>query len=177
MGECSQPPAHLSLRGWFHGFKSVTKALCKMILGETVNVDTRAASKYPSFLQHLLGEGWQTLGQVCNVNENAIYWRKGQSWHVYIACHICSYPGRKFFKDRFTVLFCLNACGTPRIKPTVIHCCCLCYLNSWQVVTQTLFLLVHRDKLLQLCLDLCVEQLGEVGILNTSTKQRPGDWS
>ena len=114
-----QPPLFLASKGWVDKFMLQHKVTSNQISGET---DRPAAHAYPESLKNLIEEGQYTPDQIFNMDEANFYW-KTMPTRTFITAKSARVRGRKAIKERFTLLFAMNASGTCRLKPTVIHCC------------------------------------------------------
>ena len=90
------------------------------ISGEAASANQGAASDYPDTLKNIIEEGQYTADQIFNMDETNFYW-KTLPRRMFITEKCVKIRGRKAMKERFTLLFAMNASGTCRLKPTVIH--------------------------------------------------------
>ena len=120
MTHVESPQPFVASKGWLRTFNKRHNLHRKKFTGEGESADKEAASRYPDFLQSVLLEGGYSPSQVYNADETGLVWKKMPE-STYISRHTKKSPGRKAYKDRFTLLLCVNASGTHKMKPTVVH--------------------------------------------------------
>uniref|UniRef100_UPI00358ECFDF tigger transposable element-derived protein 1-like n=1 Tax=Myxine glutinosa TaxID=7769 RepID=UPI00358ECFDF len=115
-----QPPVFLASKGWVDKFMSRHKVKSVKISGEAASGDKSAAREYPESLKNIIDEGQSTPDQIFNMDETNFYW-KAMPRRTFITTKSAKVRGRKAIKERFTLLFAMDASGTCRLKPTVVH--------------------------------------------------------
>ena len=118
--DVASPQPFGASKGWLRSFNKRHNLHRKKFTGESVSADANAASAYPAFFRDIMLEGGYTADQVYNADETGLIWKKMPD-STYIARETKKAPGRKAYKDRFTLLLCCNASGTHKMKPTVVH--------------------------------------------------------
>lgn len=115
-----QPPVFQASSGWVQKFKARHNIKSCVISGEAASADQEAAGEYPESLKNIIEEGQYTPDQIFNMDETNFYW-KTMPRRTFITAKSAKVRGRKAIKERFTLLFAMNASGTCRLKPTVVH--------------------------------------------------------
>ena len=115
-----QPSPFAASRGWFDRFAARRKITNVKICGEAASANVDAAREYPEQLRHIIEEGQYTPDQIFNMDETNFYW-KSMPRRTFITARSARCRGRKAIKERFTLLLAMNASGSCRLKPTIVH--------------------------------------------------------
>ncbi|XP_061435415.1 tigger transposable element-derived protein 1-like [Lethenteron reissneri] len=118
-------------RGWFERFKKRSGLGSLNPPCEAAGVDGEAASAsasssagsaagYPDVLRGVIEEGGYVPGQVFNVDETELYWKRMPA-RTSIAAEEKTAPGFKAAKDRLTLLLAANASGDLKLKPLLVY--------------------------------------------------------
>lgn len=106
--------------GWLYNFLKRKKIRNVRLTGEGHSADEIAAREFPQILEGIISDGDYHPDCVYNMDEaGLVYKRMPKS--TFIAKTVKQARGRKADKTRFTVVFCVNATGTHKVKPMVIH--------------------------------------------------------
>ncbi|GAB0099925.1 tigger transposable element-derived protein 1 [Sergentomyia squamirostris] len=106
--------------GWLRGFVQREQLRNIKLNGEAESADFEAAEKYPTELAEIIRDGGYSLGQIFNVDEIGLLYKKMPT-RTYLSKDEKSMPGQKAAKDRVTILFGGNADGSCKLKPMLIH--------------------------------------------------------
>lgn len=88
--------------------------------GERASADEEAARSFPTILKGLIEEGGYNKHQIFNLDETRFYY-KTMPRSTYVAESQKQARGRKLDKSSFTLMFTLNASGSLKMKPVVVH--------------------------------------------------------
>ncbi|XP_045103989.1 tigger transposable element-derived protein 1-like [Portunus trituberculatus] len=113
------PPPFSASNGWFSRFKkrhSFKRARC---LGETADASTEEVESFIGVLKQMIEDGGYDLRQIFNADETGFHWK--QQPKSTIIAKERKPRGHKESKQRFSVLFTVNATGDCKMKPLVLY--------------------------------------------------------
>ncbi|XP_050706510.1 tigger transposable element-derived protein 1-like [Eriocheir sinensis] len=113
------PPPFSASSGWFSRFKkrhSLKRARC---LGEAADAPTHEVESFTDVLKQLIEGGGYDLRQIFNADETGFHWK--QQPRSTIIAKQKKPRGHKESKQRFSVLFTVNATGDCKLKPLVLY--------------------------------------------------------
>jgi hypothetical protein len=118
--------------GWLQKFKMRHGIRQLSIQGESMSADHSAIPSFLLELQKLVTENDLVLDQIYNADETGLFWKLLPNKTLTPAFEKTA-SGQKKFKDRITVLTCVNACGTHKLKLLLIgksvHPRCFKHIN------------------------------------------------
>ena len=88
--------------------------------GEAHSADAVTAKEFPDILKGIIEEGEYHPDAIYNTDEAGLQYKRMPK-STFLAKQVKHSRGHKADKSRFTVLFCVNATGTHKVKPLVVH--------------------------------------------------------
>ena len=116
-GKC--PDGFKASRGWVKSFTKRKKLHNIRYSGERASSDVAAATEYPDTLAAIIEEGGYTRDTIFNCDETGLQW-KVMPRSTYLPQDERQARGLKKDKSHLTILLCLNASGSCRMKPFVV---------------------------------------------------------
>ena len=106
--------------GWLYNFLKRKEIRNVTLTGEAHSADAVAAKEFPDILKGIIEEGEYHPNAIYNMDEAGLQYKR-MSKSTFLAKQVKHARGRKADKSRFTVLFCVNAIGTHKVKPLLAH--------------------------------------------------------
>ena len=107
-------------RGQFDRFRKRFRLHIVAFAGESASADKWAALQFTSMLRQLIEEKGYVSSQVFNCDETGFNWKMMPN-KTYLMKKEKKAPGYKVSEDRYTFLFCTNASGALKFKPTLVY--------------------------------------------------------
>ncbi|XP_058790941.1 tigger transposable element-derived protein 1-like [Phymastichus coffea] len=107
-------------KGWFERFKARFMLHNVKFSGESSSADHEAARVFPAQVREVIAEKHFVPDQIFNCDETGLFWKRMPS-RTWLTKEELRAPGFKVAKDRFTLLFCVNATGNLKCKPMLVY--------------------------------------------------------
>ena len=114
------PTGFVASNGWLARFLKRKEIRNVKLTGERCSADEVAAKEFPAILKGIIEEGGYHPDQVYNMDEAGLQYKRMPT-STYLSKAAKQARGHKADKLRFTLLFCVNATGTHKVKPLVVH--------------------------------------------------------
>lgn len=114
------PSAFKASSGWLYRFLRRKGIRNVRLTGEGHSADEVAAQQFPEYLKEVIQEEGYHPDAIYNCDEAGLFYKRMPK-STFVAKKVKQARGRKADKTRITVMFCVNASGSHKMKPLVIH--------------------------------------------------------